>query len=90
MPPATEAQQTKTNHTAREHTEPKYVVPQTRVVQLDLLALLEDVDQVRMYGWGSSCLAFLYRHLGYASRRKAKQMGGFLILLGVHLLFLII
>ncbi|KAG5541298.1 hypothetical protein RHGRI_021212 [Rhododendron griersonianum] len=50
-------------------------------VQLDLLPLLEDLDQVRTYGWGSSCLAFLYRHLGYMSRRKAKQIGGFLILL---------
>ncbi|XP_058216841.1 protein MAIN-LIKE 1-like [Rhododendron vialii] len=50
-------------------------------VQLDLLPLLEDLDQVHTYGWGSSCLAYLYRNLGYASRRKAKQMGGFLILL---------
>ncbi|KAG5548617.1 hypothetical protein RHGRI_014086 [Rhododendron griersonianum] len=50
-------------------------------VQLDLLPLLEDLDKVRTYGWGSSCLAFLYRHLGYASRSKAKQIGGFLILL---------
>ncbi|KAG5561911.1 hypothetical protein RHGRI_004828 [Rhododendron griersonianum] len=50
-------------------------------VLLDLLPLLEDLDQVRTYGWGSSCLAFLYRNLGYASRRKAKQLGGFLILL---------
>ncbi|KAG5544943.1 hypothetical protein RHGRI_017416 [Rhododendron griersonianum] len=39
-------------------------------VQLDLLLLLEDLDKVRTYGWGSSCLAFLYRHLGYASVDK--------------------
>ncbi|XP_058211622.1 uncharacterized protein LOC131323799 [Rhododendron vialii] len=50
-------------------------------VQLDLLPLLEDLDQVHTYGWGSSCLAYLYRNLGYASRRNAKQIGGFLILL---------
>ncbi|KAG5540873.1 hypothetical protein RHGRI_020946 [Rhododendron griersonianum] len=49
--------------------------------ELDLLPLLEDLDKVRTYRWGSSCLAFLYRHLGYASRSKAKQIGGFLILL---------
>ncbi|KAI8544312.1 hypothetical protein RHMOL_Rhmol08G0286700 [Rhododendron molle] len=51
------------------------------LVQLDLLPLLEDLDQVHTYGWGSSCLAYLYRNLGHASRRKTKQIGGFLILL---------
>ncbi|KAG5528588.1 hypothetical protein RHGRI_029318 [Rhododendron griersonianum] len=53
-------------------------------VQVNLLALLEDLDQVGMYGWGSSCLAFLYRQLGCASRRDTKQVGGCLTLLEVN------
>ncbi|KAK9286686.1 hypothetical protein L1049_015088 [Liquidambar formosana] len=50
-------------------------------VQLMFLPLLEYLDQIHMYSWGSACLARLYRELCHASSPDVKDIGGALLLL---------
>ncbi|KAL8456215.1 hypothetical protein ACS0TY_034437 [Phlomoides rotata] len=45
------------------------------------LYYLEDMDRLHEYTWGAATLAYLYRHLGLASKAKVKQMAGYLTLL---------
>ncbi|KAK9088917.1 hypothetical protein Scep_027999 [Stephania cephalantha] len=50
-------------------------------VSIALLKLLEDLDNVGNYAWGAAALAYLYRHLGSATRVKVSQIAGYLTLL---------
>ncbi|XP_012858101.1 PREDICTED: serine/threonine-protein phosphatase 7 long form homolog [Erythranthe guttata] len=50
-------------------------------VKPDFCPLIEDIEQIREYSWGSGTLANLYRQLGMASRAEAKQISGCLTLL---------
>ncbi|XP_012855473.1 PREDICTED: serine/threonine-protein phosphatase 7 long form homolog [Erythranthe guttata] len=43
--------------------------------------LLEHIDMISDYSWGSATLAYLYRQLGMATRAEAAHMGGCLTLL---------
>ncbi|KAK9083423.1 hypothetical protein Scep_029894 [Stephania cephalantha] len=43
--------------------------------------LLEDLDEVGNYAWGAAALAYLYRHLGSATRVQVSQIAGYLTLL---------
>ncbi|KAK9082874.1 hypothetical protein Scep_029345 [Stephania cephalantha] len=43
--------------------------------------LLEDLDDVGKYAWGAAALAYLYRHLGSATRVHVSQITGYLTLL---------
>ncbi|XP_012841302.1 PREDICTED: serine/threonine-protein phosphatase 7 long form homolog, partial [Erythranthe guttata] len=45
-------------------------------VKPDFCPLIEDIEQIREYSWGSGTLANLYRQLGMASRVEAKQISG--------------
>lgn len=53
-------------------------------MQLLYLPLLEDLDAVGNYSWGSATLAYLYRQLCRASKKAKQEIGGPLILLQVH------
>ncbi|XP_012847959.1 PREDICTED: serine/threonine-protein phosphatase 7 long form homolog [Erythranthe guttata] len=59
-------------------------------VKPDFFPLLEYIDQIHEYSWGSATLAFLYRQLGMASRAGAAQICGCLTLLDcwIHEYFL--
>ncbi|XP_012828286.1 PREDICTED: serine/threonine-protein phosphatase 7 long form homolog [Erythranthe guttata] len=48
---------------------------------LQLLCLLEDLDNIRTYAWGTVCLCLLYEALSDASRANTKQISGYLMLL---------
>ncbi|XP_028054198.1 protein MAIN-LIKE 1-like [Camellia sinensis] len=48
------------------------------VVYFDLLM---DLGFIHTYAWGAAALVFLYRQLGYASRSRVKQMGGYMTIL---------
>ncbi|KAK9269286.1 hypothetical protein L1049_001056 [Liquidambar formosana] len=50
-------------------------------VQLMFLPLLEHLDQIHTYSWGSACLARLYRDLCRASSPDTKDIGGASVLL---------
>lgn len=50
-------------------------------VNLQYLKFFTVLENVSNYAWGSGCLAWLYRQLGYASRAGVKQIGGYLTLL---------
>ncbi|XP_012854148.1 PREDICTED: serine/threonine-protein phosphatase 7 long form homolog [Erythranthe guttata] len=50
-------------------------------VKADFFPLLEQIDMISDYSWGSATLAYLYRQLGMATRAEAAQMGGCLTLL---------
>ncbi|KAK9105549.1 hypothetical protein Scep_022393 [Stephania cephalantha] len=50
-------------------------------VSIVLLKLLEDLDDVGKYVWGAVALAYLYRHLGSATRVQVSQIVGYLTLL---------
>ncbi|KAH7858050.1 hypothetical protein Vadar_019523 [Vaccinium darrowii] len=50
-------------------------------VDVSLLSLLSNLDEVDTYGWGTGCLAYLYRQLGTASRKGVKQLCGYTTLL---------
>ncbi|KAK9118917.1 hypothetical protein Scep_017010 [Stephania cephalantha] len=50
-------------------------------VSIALLKLLEDLDDVGNYAWGAAALAYLYRHLGSATRVQVSQIAGYLTLL---------
>ncbi|KAK9093009.1 hypothetical protein Syun_027920 [Stephania yunnanensis] len=50
-------------------------------VSIALLKLLEDLDGVGKYAWGAAALAYLYRHLGSATRVQVSQIAGYLTLL---------
>ncbi|KAK9118730.1 hypothetical protein Scep_016823 [Stephania cephalantha] len=50
-------------------------------VSIALLKLLEDLDDVGKYAWGAAALAYLYRHLGSATRVQVSQISGYLTLL---------
>ncbi|KAK9086684.1 hypothetical protein Syun_029078 [Stephania yunnanensis] len=50
-------------------------------VSIALLKLLEDLDDVGNYAWGAAALAYLYRHLGSATRVLVSQIAGYLTLL---------
>ena len=52
-------------------------------VSIALLKLLENLDEVGRYAWGAAALAFLYRHLGAATRVDVAQIAGYLTLLEV-------
>lgn len=53
-------------------------------VSIAMLKLLEDLDQVGSYAWGAAGLAYLYRHLGTATRVECAQIAGYLTLLEVR------
>lgn len=55
-------------------------------VPLMFLPLLEHIDQIGKYSWGSACLARLYRELCRASKQNAKDIAGPLVLLQVKIL----
>ncbi|XP_028113887.1 protein MAIN-LIKE 2-like [Camellia sinensis] len=44
------------------------------------LSLLSDLTIVSSYAWGAAALAYLYRHMGYASRSGVKQIIGYMTL----------
>ena len=44
------------------------------------LQFLNPISDAKKYSWGSGALAWLYRHLCKASKMKAKQFGGALML----------
>jgi len=50
-------------------------------VHLMYLNLLRDLNNIKKYNWGSTCLANLYRELCRASSKVGKVMGGCAILL---------
>ncbi|KAH1188816.1 Serine/threonine-protein phosphatase 7 long form [Glycine max] len=50
-------------------------------VHLMYITVLVDLDRVRWYGWGSACLATLYREMCRATDPDAKTMGGYASLL---------
>ncbi|KAK9140549.1 hypothetical protein Scep_010230 [Stephania cephalantha] len=50
-------------------------------VSIALLKLLEDLADVGNYAWGAAALAYLYRHLGSATRVQVSQISGYLTLL---------
>ncbi|XP_012842066.1 PREDICTED: serine/threonine-protein phosphatase 7 long form homolog [Erythranthe guttata] len=50
-------------------------------VKPNFCPLIEDIEQIGEYSWGSGTLANLYRQLGMASRADAKQISGCLTLL---------
>ncbi|KAK9098807.1 hypothetical protein Syun_025852 [Stephania yunnanensis] len=50
-------------------------------VSIALLKLLEDLDDVGKYAWGATALAYLYRHLGGATRVQVSQIVAYLTLL---------
>ncbi|KAK9121382.1 hypothetical protein Syun_018999 [Stephania yunnanensis] len=52
-------------------------------VSIALLKLLEDLDDVGKYAWGAVALAYLYRHLGSATRAQMSQIACYLTLLEV-------
>lgn len=58
-------------------------------VQLMFLPLLEHLDQIHTYSWGSACLARLYRDLCRASSLDAKDIGGASVLLQVINVFFV-
>ena len=45
------------------------------------LTLLADLDADSTYAWGAGALAFLYRHLGLATRSGVQQMAGYMTLM---------
>jgi len=53
------------------------------MILVSYLALLEDLSVSGTYAWGATCLAYLYRQLGIASRRDVKGICGYLTLLEV-------
>ncbi|XP_012833253.1 PREDICTED: serine/threonine-protein phosphatase 7 long form homolog [Erythranthe guttata] len=48
---------------------------------LQLLCLLEDLDNIGTYAWGTACLCLLYEALSDASRANTKQISRYLTLL---------
>ena len=42
------------------------------------LSLLFDLTTVSSYAWGAAALAYLYRHMGYASKSGVKQITGYM------------
>ncbi|KAL8504228.1 hypothetical protein ACS0TY_022820 [Phlomoides rotata] len=42
------------------------------------LRILDDVEDVGRYAWGTAAIAYLYRQLGLASRYGVKQVAGFI------------
>ncbi|KAG4906323.1 hypothetical protein JHK86_054807 [Glycine max] len=50
-------------------------------VHLMYITVLVDLDRVKWYGWGSACLATLYREMCRATDPDAKTMGGYASLL---------
>ncbi|KAK9087119.1 hypothetical protein Syun_029513 [Stephania yunnanensis] len=50
-------------------------------VSIALLKLFKDLDDVGKYAWGAAALAYLYRHLGSATRVQVSQIVGYLTLL---------
>lgn len=59
-------------------------------VKLMYLPFLRDLEACGRLSWGSAVLACLYREMCRASKSKAKEIGGPLILLQVKALLLII
>ncbi|RZB99086.1 Serine/threonine-protein phosphatase 7 long form-like [Glycine soja] len=55
-------------------------------VHLMYLIVLDDLDRVRRYSWGSACLATLYREMCRATNLDAKTMGDCASLLQYHAL----
>jgi hypothetical protein len=51
------------------------------LVHLSFLALLENLDEMDTYSWGSAALAWLYRQMCGASVKNATQIGGAVILI---------
>lgn len=49
------------------------------------IELFRDLDAVNSYAWGTSALAYLYDHLGYASYASTTQLGGYLSLISVRI-----
>ncbi|KAK9131300.1 hypothetical protein Sjap_011787 [Stephania japonica] len=54
-------------------------------VSISLLKLLENLDEVGTYAWGAAALAYLYHHLGSATKVEVSQIAGYLTLLEVHI-----
>ncbi|KAK9104836.1 hypothetical protein Scep_021680 [Stephania cephalantha] len=50
-------------------------------VSIAPLKLLEDLDDVGKYAWGAAASAYLYRHLGSATKVQVSQIAGYLTLL---------
>ena len=55
----------------------------TSVVHGKFLQLLVNLNEIGLYSWGSTCLAFLYKELDRATRTNAKEICGCMILLQV-------
>jgi len=51
------------------------------LVHLAFLALLENLDDIHTYSWGSAALAWLYREMCGACAKEATQIGGAVILI---------
>jgi len=47
--------------------------------------MLEDIDKIGSYSWGSATLAYLYHFLCKASQTTQNEIAGFLPLLQVYL-----
>lgn len=52
-------------------------------VDVAYLELFRDARTFGQYAWGAAGLAFLYGHLGHASKKRAKSIAGYLSLLQV-------
>ena len=50
-------------------------------MHLAFLVLLEDLDDIHTYSWGSAALAWLYREMCGACAKEATQIGGAVILI---------
>ena len=55
-------------------------------LKLMYLPMLEDVNKIGSYSWGSATLAYLYHFLCKASQSNQNEIAGFLPLLQVYLL----
>ena len=60
-----------------------FVDKTTNKLRVDMLPLLQDSDRAARTAWGAGVLAFLYRHLGIASRAKTVVIAGCTYLLMV-------
>ena len=55
-------------------------------VDVSYIELFRDVHVAGQYAWGAAGLAFLYNHLGDASKKSSKGIAGYLTLLQVGIL----
>lgn len=55
-------------------------------LKLMYLSVIENIDKIGSYSWGSATLAYLYHFLCKASQSTQNEIAGFLPLLQVYLM----